>query len=190
MRKASLLIAAAVSAAMFGSAAQASIQVLGNSIGHSCYVSATMKSGSATAIRDCDEALNSGLLSARDEVATYVNRGVVKIYAGALDSAVADFNEAIKRDPNEPESYLNKGSAILRANGSPAEAVNLFDEAIARNTTRPELAYYARAIAHETSGDVKAAYLDYRKAQELAPRWDDPSKELTRFQVRRASSPN
>jgi tetratricopeptide (TPR) repeat protein len=189
MRKASLPIAATFGIALLGSAAQAGIQVLGNSVGHSCYVSATTRSGSTAAIRDCDDALASGVLSAGDEVATYVNRGIVKIYAGDLDSAIADFDRAIRLDPTEPESYLNKGSAILRSQGSAADAIALFDEALAHNTRRPELAHYARAVAYETSGNLNAAYRDYRRAHELAPRWEEPARELSRFRVRNPSSP-
>lgn len=188
MRKTNLIIAV-FSGALLCSAANASIQVLGNSVGHGCYVSATMRNGSSNAIRDCDNALNSGLLTDEDTVATYVNRGIVKIYAGSYDSAIADFDRAIKLNPDEPESYLNKGSAILRMEGDPSQAITLFNEALARQTRRPELAYYARAVAHETSGNLGAAYRDYRRAQELAPRWEEPGRELSRFQVRRVNSP-
>lgn len=189
MRKLLLIPGSLLAAALLSTAAGASVQVLGNSVGHSCYVSATMKNGSKEALRECDEALRSGLLNDRDTVATYVNRGVVKLYTGAYLSAIADFDRAIKMDPDEPESYLNKGSTILRMEGDPALAASLFDEAISRKTTRPELAYYGRAVAQEARGNLLAAYRDYRRAQELAPRWEEPGRELSRFQVRRVSSP-
>lgn len=188
MRKFFLAPGAIFAMALASTAADSSVQVLGSSIGHSCYVAATMKNGSNAALRDCDEALRSGLLSDRDTVATYVNRGVVKLYGRDYSSAIADFDRAMKMDPNEPESYLNKGSTILRMEGDPAQAASLFDEAILRKTSRPEFAYYGRAVAHETRGNLTAAYRDYRRAQELAPRWEEPGRELSRFQVRRVSS--
>ena len=190
MRSLSVTAAFLLGAALSVTAAEAGIQVLGNSIGHSCYVSAATKNGSGAALRDCDFAIRSGELSKRDEVATYVNRGIVKLYGGTYEAAISDFDRAIKLDPNEPESYLNKGSTILRMEGNPADAVALFDEALARKTTRPELAHYGRAVAHEASGNLNAAYRDYRRAQELAPRWEEPGRELSRFQVKRVSSPN
>jgi tetratricopeptide (TPR) repeat protein len=69
---------------------------------------------------------------------------------------------------------------------STSEAIALFDEALRRNTRRPELAYFSRGIAHEVAGNLQQAYLDYRRAQELAPRWDQPAREMSRFQVRKA----
>jgi tetratricopeptide (TPR) repeat protein len=87
-------------------------------------------------------------------------------------------------DPDEPETYLNRGSALIRREDA-ANAIAMFDQAIQRNTRRPELAYYGRALANELSGNVRAAYRDYRRASELAPRWSEPRIELRRFRVTR-----
>jgi tetratricopeptide (TPR) repeat protein len=168
--------------------ASGSIMVLGDSIGHACYASARAQLGTRTALADCNTALESGKLSFEDTVATYVNRGIVKIHAGDHQAAIADFDRSIRLDPNQPESYLNKGSALLRLGGRSQEAVGLFDEAIQRKTRRPELAYFGRAIAHEDNGNLNAAYHDYRRARDLAPRWDLPAREMSRFQVRPAGS--
>jgi Flp pilus assembly protein TadD len=61
--------------------------------------------------------------------------------------------------------------------------VNLFTVALERNTTRPAVAHYGRAVAQEELGNVAAAYRDYRRASELAPNWREPRIELTRFRV-------
>jgi hypothetical protein len=45
------------------------------------------------------------------------------------------------------------------------------------------LAYYSRAMVHERVGNIRAAYADYKRAQELAPDWDDPAEDLKRFAV-------
>lgn len=190
MRKVGLVAASLLSASLLGSGAAASIRVLGNSIGHSCYVSAKSQDGSQAALADCSRALDSGRMSMEDMVATYVNRGIVRIYADQFPSAISDFDRAIELNPDQPESYLNKASAILRMSGDSAAAIALYGESLARNTKRPELAYYGRAVAHETSGNITAAYRDYRKAQELAPRWEEPRRELSRFQVRRLGISN
>jgi len=95
---------------------------------------------------------------------------------------MADFDHAIRIDPNEPEAYLNKGAIYIRME-NPGAALPLFTAAIERNTSRPELAHYGRAIANETLGNVQAAYSDYRRASELRPGWQEPLVELRRFRV-------
>ena len=85
-------------------------------------------------------------------------------------------------DPNQPESYLNKGAALLRRENA-AEAMSLFTMALDRNTTRPALAHYGRGIANETLGNISAAYRDYTAASQMAPNWNEPRVELTRFRV-------
>jgi len=187
MRIKALALLAVAAAGGIAASAQASIIVIGSSPGAACYRSARAGVTSPQALRTCDEALASGMLSARETVATHVNRGIVRLLGRNYDGAVADFDRAIKLDPNEPESYLNKGSAFLRMGLPPTQALPLFQEAINRKTRRPELAYYGRGIAHEEAGNLNAAYRDYKRAQELAPRWDEPARELSRFQVTRAN---
>ena len=55
--------------------------------------------------------------------------------------------------------------------------------AFERNTTRPALAHYGRAIANETMGNLNAAYRDYTAASRIAPEWREPRQELARFRV-------
>ena len=56
---------------------------------------------------------------------------------------------------------------------------------VKKNTRRPAIAYYGRAVAHELGGNVKQAYRDYRQASLIEPKWRDPQTELARFTVRR-----
>jgi tetratricopeptide (TPR) repeat protein len=110
----------------------------------------------------------------------------VKLLGGRIDDSIADFDRASSLNPRQPEAYLNKGSALLKKREA-AAAISLFDEALQRGTSRPELAYYSRAVAHEDNGNLEAAYQDYSKARAAAPKWALPAQELSRFQVRRAS---
>lgn len=163
------------------------VTVLGSSSARLCFEAAdSPMHPSVRDMRFCDEALAEGVLSQHDTVATYVNRGILKLRRDQVDTAIADFDEAIALDPRQPEAYLNKGSALIRLN-NPGEAVRLFTVALEYHTRRPEIAHYGRAIAHETMGNVRAAYNDYRRASELDPDWDDPQTELRRFRV--VSSP-
>lgn len=188
MRKTFTLAACFISACLVAGPAAAGVVVIGSSPGRACYEAARSGDSSRDALAICDNALASGLMDSGDQVATFVNRGIVKILRGTYDLAISDFDRAIALDPRQPESYLNKGSALLRSGARAGDAIPLFSEALQRKTKRPELAYFGRAIAYEETGDVKSAYLDYRRAQEADPRWEQPAEELKRFQVRREGS--
>jgi tetratricopeptide (TPR) repeat protein len=166
-------------------AAPASVLVIGSSPGFSCYAVARSRDGSRDALERCNEAFESGTLTFEDKVATYVNRGIVRLYGKDHQGAIADFDRAIALNPSQPESYLNKGAALVRMGASPSEAIAQFNEALARKTSRPELAYFSRGVAYEVAGNLSAAYRDFKRAQELAPRWKEPGEELSRFQVTR-----
>lgn len=188
MKTLAIVAGAAVAAGLLATPAAAGVQVVGTSVGYSCFRAAEANNDSKDALDSCDFALKSGQLGFRDTVATYVNRGIVKINRESYREAIRDFDRAIAMDPDQAESYLNKGSALLRMGASPSLAIPLMTEALERNTRRPELAYFGRAIAHEIAGDVQSAYYDYKRAQQAAPDWKDPAAELSRFQVRPASS--
>ena len=159
------------------------VTVIGNSSARMCYEAAD--SPSLPNVRDmryCDEALAGGAISDHDTIATYVNRGILRLRRSQIDQAIADFDRAIALDPQQPEAYLNKGAALIRIN-NPTEALQLFTAALEYHTRRPEVAHYGRAIANETLGNVRAAYNDYRMASELDPDWSEPQTELRRFRV-------
>jgi tetratricopeptide (TPR) repeat protein len=166
------------------SPAIAAVQVIGSSSARMCYEAADAQ-GKPTPdeLQRCNAALAEDALPRHDETATYVNRGILKLRLGRLEDAVADFDNAIGKDPDEAEAYLNKGMAVLRMNDG-AQAVTLFDSALQRKTRRPALAYYGRGVAQEMAGKLKEAYLDYRQASLIEPEWREPKIELSRFTVR------
>jgi Flp pilus assembly protein TadD len=122
------------------------------------------------------------MLNEQDRVATFVNRGIVKMSGGDLRGADWDFDTAIKLHSDEPEALLNKGLLRLRQNKL-EEAIGFISRSLDAKTVRPALAYYARAISQEQLGNVRAAYADLVRARDLDPRWDLPAKELTRYRV-------
>jgi tetratricopeptide (TPR) repeat protein len=180
MRTHFLFAAAALIAA---TPALGAVTVVGNSSARGCYEAAESRTvAGPETIRSCDMALQD-VLSSEDRVATLVNRGILKARAGNLNEAIADYDEALSRDPNQAEAYLNKGFALLNVPEAERQAKPMFDTALEKKTRRPELAYYGRAVAHELTGEVRAAYRDYRQASALNPKWRQPKADLARFKV-------
>jgi tetratricopeptide (TPR) repeat protein len=183
MRLGKFLITAAVAALAVPAAA--AVTVIGSSSARLCYEAADARSVPAEShIGYCDDALRGEALTDYETTATYVNRGILKLRRGSVEAAIADFDTAIDRDPNEPEAYLNKGMAKLRLADGWDDAVPLFNIAIQKETRRPAIAYFGRAVANEMGGHIREAYLDYRQASRIDPNWKDPQKELARFTVR------
>jgi tetratricopeptide (TPR) repeat protein len=178
-----VLLAASLAAS--ASAASAAVTVLGSSSARLCYEAADAVSlPAANMVYLCDTALKEDNLSHYDVVATLVNRGIIKMRRGMLDLALRDFDEAIARDPNQAEAYLNKGMALLKQPEGYTAAVPLFSTALEKRTRRPAVAYYGRAVANELGGHVREAYFDYREANRIEPKWREPQVELARFSVR------
>lgn len=179
--KVHLLIGIAV--ASISAPAAASVTVIGSGAARMCYLAA--ESNGAPTVQDvqhCNDALRSNQLESRNVVATHVNRGILRLRRNDVAGAMADFERANRLDPTEPEAHFNRGSALLRqAQAAPAAAA--FSQALERNTRRPALAHYGRGVAYESMGDVQSAYRDYRRASQLAPKWDAPRSELTRFRI-------
>lgn len=174
----------AASALTLAFPAQAAITVLGNSSAAMCYEAAESRSSAHGAIDYCDQALNEEALSDHDLVATHVNRGILLMRKNNLDAAIADFDAAIARNPDQAEAWLDKGLTMLKRDDA-AAALPLFTTALNKRTRKPALAYFGRAVAHEVQGDVEAAYYDYKRARAADPDWDRPRLELSRFTVMR-----
>ena len=131
----------AAAALLVATPAIGAVSVIGNSAARSCYLAAESR-GAPTleVLRFCNDALRQEALTDDEMVATYVNRGILKARLGDLDEAIADYDAALSRDPDEPEAYLNKGFALLHLSESGEQAKPMFDTALAKKTRRPELA--------------------------------------------------
>lgn len=169
---------------VLAASADAAVSVFGDSSAYQCYRAADEERTDPGALRICNEAVDERGLSGRDRVASFVNRGILHVLLGQYELAIADYDRAIALDASEPEAYLNKGLALLRRDEGGEGAVALLTAALDRGTTEPAIAYYSRGVAHELNGDVVAAYRDLRRANELAPGWEAPLRDLARYQVR------
>lgn len=164
--------------------AAGAVTVIGGSSARLCYEAAESPlSPTPETFRLCDEAIAVEPLSEADRTATLVNRGILRVRAGRTVEGLADFDEAIRRDPSLAEAWFNRGVALMRT-GAPERALPAFEEAVARGTESPALAYFGRAAAHEALGNLRAAHADYRRASELDPSWERPRAELARFTLR------
>lgn len=178
-------LAAAAGAAALATPAVGGVTVIGAGNARMCYLAAESKlPPRGMDLRRCDEALSEERANPTLLVATHVNRGILRLRRGDTAGALADFDAATRLNPDEPEAYLNRASALLRKQ-EVSGAISEFDTAIAKQTRRPALAYFGRAVAHEEAGNIRAAYRDYVRASELAPSWPEPRAELTRFRVTR-----
>jgi tetratricopeptide (TPR) repeat protein len=166
-------------------AADAASMVVGSGLARMCFEAADAERASSNTVAICDRALTEEALAFDDRVATYVNRGILRARLGDHGGAMGDYDRALKMDPAEPEAYLNKATLVLKSERDWKRARTLFDAALQHHTRRPEFAHYGRALAQELAGDVAGAYADYQKAAELAPTWEQPKKELSRFSFRK-----
>ena len=181
MNRLSLVTVLAFTGAAGG--AHASVLVVGGGLAQSCYQAADARDKSHNALQICNRALVEEALTQDDRVATHVNRGIVHFARGAQQQAVADFDKALSLDPTEPDAWLNKAVVTVQY-GRGVDALPMIQRALELNTRRPALAYYIRGIVEEQRGNIRAAYNDFRRAQQLEPRWKEPGIELARYQVR------
>jgi tetratricopeptide (TPR) repeat protein len=182
--------AAAAAIAVFASAPAHAVSVMsaGQTVQEDCFRAAEAQARAslsqrslANGIAACNVAL-TGDMSQLARAGTLVNRGILEAAAGNDDAAITDFNAGLARDRNLAAGYMNRGVALLRA-ARYNEARADFDRAITLGTADLHVAYFNRGEAQEASGNLLAAYHDYRKAQELAPDFKPASLELARFQV-------
>lgn len=87
--------------------------------------------------------------------------------AGDMQAALANFQQAVERNPNDAESHSNLGQVLVRLN-RPADAIRHFERAIALNPDR--WAYqFNHARARGAVGQWEESVAAYRRAQQLFP---------------------
>lgn len=178
-----LILASTAALLANAAAAGASVTTIGGSLARSCYLAAEARKATVESLSICNRALTEQALIPRDQVATHVNRGILRLVSGEYRLAEADFDRAIAMDPGEAEAWLNKGIGRLHQ-GDSAMALALIERALSLGTKRPAVAYLARGLANEDSGNLRAAYADLQRARQLSPDWTAPAVELQRYQVR------
>ena len=99
---------------------------------------------------------------------TYCNRGTAFQDRGFKDRALADFDEAVKLDPNGVEGHLCRGFGNITRNAFSAAIADFFDNAIELNPNSSP-AFVGRGLAYRAKGDLDRAIGDYNEAIRLDP---------------------
>ena len=180
MGRNALIIGAAL-AAMLATSASAAVTVLGNGAANQCSAAALAGDATDEDLAVCNTALLE-VVSDTEKAGTYVNRGVILLRRKNFTAARTDYETAEKIVPTMGEAVVNRGASFV-AERRYLEGLTEIDRGLSLNPEEPEKAYFNRALANEGLDDMKAAYLDYMKALELAPNWEAPRHELSRFTV-------
>ena len=169
--------------------AGAAVTVMGPGLAQGCYKAAQFNLDPRDGMVTCTTALNEQALTLHDRASTYVNRGILRTRVSDTEGALDDYNMAISLMPELAEAYIDRGANFITLKNY-SWAVADLDKGLALGAKQPEIAYYDRAVAHESLGDVRAAYEDYKKAVAIEPHFTLAIEQLQRFKVvRRPADP-
>lgn len=104
------------------------------------------------------------------------DRGRILECKGSLDGAIAEYREALRFKPNDPEAHYNLAN-VLRATGDLDGAITENREAI---RLKPEhaLAHNNLALALAGEGDLDSAIAEYYVAMQIKPSLFEPYNDL------------
>lgn len=186
MFKPTFIAATALSALMLLATGAARAEDVGKTPAIRCAaaVEAASRSGTVTdaATNTCRQALGWAHFAPDEKGPVLSNNGVLHLIRGDYQAALADFNSALRAGA-EPSSTLNDRGLAQAGLLQYQAAVDSYGEALTKATGNQERIYFNRAMAEEDLGNLKAAFLDYRKAAELAPTWRKAADQLSRFKV-------
>ena len=113
-------------------------------------------------IAGCTALIGSGDESDADLVSDYVNRANAHADRQDYDQAIADYGEALARNPTHAAAWYDRGSAH-RMKGDHDAAIADYDRAIALDP-RYEDAFVNRGVAYAAKGDADRAISDFTTA--------------------------
>jgi tetratricopeptide (TPR) repeat protein len=169
------------------SSANAAVTVLGGGLGATCYQVAEFGGDPAQGIQTCTMAIEQEALNSSDKAATYINRGILRSRVGDTNGALRDYNWGLTMDGQHGEGYVDRGATYIEMQRY-REALDDINRGIEMGANKPHIAYYDRAIADEALGNIRAAYMDYKKAVEIEPNFPLATEQLSRFKVVRKES--
>ena len=155
--------------------------VLGGGLADDCYQAVKRNAPNRSTRAICDRALETEALSRHDLTATLVNRGITALREKEGNSALTDFNAALRQDPAFSPAFLNRSGAYLllgrwldaKVDADTALAIGLEKDAWA--------AHFNRGVALENLGQIGDAFASFQRAAELSPTQEVVLTELARF---------
>ncbi|NER34170.1 MAG: tetratricopeptide repeat protein [Oscillatoria sp. SIO1A7] len=109
------------------------------------------------------------LLIAQKNPEDFLKRGVEKTRSGDYQGALEDFNEALRRDRNYAQAYMNRGN-IYSAYGNLPAAIADYTQVL-RIDPNSIAAYIGRASANSAIRNQPAAIGDYTQALKINPNY-------------------
>jgi tetratricopeptide (TPR) repeat protein/predicted aspartyl protease len=94
-------------------------------LGSRCLLSALQNQDLAQGMKDCSKALSRGDKKSSDYGQLYADRGLVYLRQGNYDKAIADFNDALKLQPNVARALYGRGVAESRKNLATQSAADI-----------------------------------------------------------------
>lgn len=128
-------------------------------------------------ISGCTALIRSGKEKPDDLARDYFNRAQAYDFEGKPDLAIPDYNEAVKRDPKNAETFFRLGSIYWLKHDDNRAIANL-DRAVAIGRPRPVLYLTYRGYAHYDRHEFDLAVADYGRA--IALEKDDADAFLHR----------
>lgn len=162
--------------------AYALVVVVGSRLAHDCFLSAKAGNDPAGGIATCNLALSEEALDAHDRAGTYVNRAVMEVKLGRIDTAMSDYDEAITIQPDLGDGYVDRGAALITLKRYD-EAMADINKGIGLGLSYEHVGYYNRAVAEYYMGRITESYYDYKKALEIAPDFQPAADQLKNFVV-------
>jgi tetratricopeptide (TPR) repeat protein len=122
-----------------------------------------------TRIAGCTALIQSGQLTTGNLSTIYNNRGTAFSSKGDHDSAIQDYNEAIRLSPNDAYTYRNRG-IDYHEKGDYDHAIQDFNEANRLNPNDASV-YLARGNTYDRKRDYDHAIQDFNEAIHLNPNY-------------------
>jgi len=161
-----------------------SISVFGTSqMARDCYIASVNAANSgftsSSDLDNCNDAIFHGKLTGRDRVATFINRGVIKVALEDFVGGAKDYETAIGLDPEAGEAYLNRGNLwfIARRHN---EAITDYAKALELGVGKQQIALLNTGMAYEHLRHYEKAKDFYESALEVFPEWPMALEKLER----------
>ena len=113
----------------------------------------------------------------------FLDRGITLASQGEFGSAIADFTEAIRLDPNNAAAYFNRALAYAHK-GDYDRAIADYSQALAVAPLDPDkevFVYNKRGVAYHRKADYARARTDYTRVLQLDPNNTTARNNLNRL---------